>query len=204
MSAAPMGRPGWPLLACSTASMASARMALAMRSCWARDTIRRSSALVRDNGATAAAAKAFAFISTSPVRRRGYHVRPWSQLKRVLRPPLSMWLATRPECRREHAQRAAEPRIRYARMQHHVGSGQGGKRNARANLHGAGRCHAPRQRGDAEPGNDGSRDGRDAAADKGLDPWNLRLVQRARSEERRVGKECRSRWTRQHEKKTKK
>ena len=36
MSAAPMGRPGWPDLACSTASMASARMAFAMRSCSAR------------------------------------------------------------------------------------------------------------------------------------------------------------------------
>ncbi len=37
MSAAPIGRPGWPDLACSTASMARARMALAMRSCWARE-----------------------------------------------------------------------------------------------------------------------------------------------------------------------
>jgi hypothetical protein len=31
MSAAPIGRPGWPDFACSTASMASARIALAMR-----------------------------------------------------------------------------------------------------------------------------------------------------------------------------
>ena len=35
-SAAPIGSPGWPDFACSTASMASARMALAMRSCWVR------------------------------------------------------------------------------------------------------------------------------------------------------------------------
>src|SRR4051794_9221576 len=34
MSAAPMGSPGWPDFACSTASIASARMAFAMRS-WA-------------------------------------------------------------------------------------------------------------------------------------------------------------------------
>ncbi len=35
MSAAPIGRPGWPDFACSTASIASARIALAIRSCWA-------------------------------------------------------------------------------------------------------------------------------------------------------------------------
>src|SRR5215218_4849834 len=36
MSAAPIGRPGWPDFACSTASMASARIAFAIRSCSAR------------------------------------------------------------------------------------------------------------------------------------------------------------------------
>ncbi len=35
-SAAPIGRPGWPDFACSTASMARARIAFAMRSCWVR------------------------------------------------------------------------------------------------------------------------------------------------------------------------
>jgi hypothetical protein len=38
-SAAPIGRPGWPDLACSTASMASERIALAIRSCFSREDI---------------------------------------------------------------------------------------------------------------------------------------------------------------------
>ena len=36
MSAAPIGRPGWPELAFSTASMERKRIALAIRSCFSR------------------------------------------------------------------------------------------------------------------------------------------------------------------------
>src|SRR5262245_42285067 len=47
MSATPIGMPGCPDFACSTASMASARMALAMRWCWARaDGLAEASAVI--------------------------------------------------------------------------------------------------------------------------------------------------------------
>src|SRR4051812_3335544 len=96
MSAAPIGRPGWPDFACSTASMASARMAFAMRSCSARDNVMaRLSALVRGNGATAAAAaNAFAFIvKGSPCVVVDREASLPSQFKRAVTPRYSAaWL----------------------------------------------------------------------------------------------------------------
>ena len=63
-SAAPMGRPGWPDFACSTASIASARMALA-RSVGAGDAL---TAPWRSSCATAAVDEAGAFMEKAYLR----------------------------------------------------------------------------------------------------------------------------------------
>src|SRR5829696_4699629 len=57
ISAAPIGRPGWPDFACSTASMASARIALAMRSWSARGDAAVRLAAIDDAAAADAAAR---------------------------------------------------------------------------------------------------------------------------------------------------
>src|SRR5262249_60786308 len=56
ISATPIGMPGWPDFACSTASMASARMALAIRWCWGRaDWLAEASAVIDAAAAETAA-----------------------------------------------------------------------------------------------------------------------------------------------------
>src|SRR4051812_37910391 len=57
MSAAPIGNPGCPDFACSTASIASARMAFAMRSCSPRGNVvvRASDPPIDDDAAAAVA-----------------------------------------------------------------------------------------------------------------------------------------------------
>src|SRR5262245_52489706 len=66
MSAAPIGRPGWPDLAASTASIESARIALVMRSWCAR--FMSTSSPGRMDGA-AAAVDVFAVIGAYPDAR---------------------------------------------------------------------------------------------------------------------------------------
>lgn len=51
ISAAPIGMPGWPELAACTASIASARMALAMSLCWAELVFGANAALRFVSGA---------------------------------------------------------------------------------------------------------------------------------------------------------
>ncbi len=65
-SAAPIGRPGWPDFACSTASIASARMALAMALCATAELAAGCSR--RTGGATAAVGEAFALMEKACLR----------------------------------------------------------------------------------------------------------------------------------------
>jgi hypothetical protein len=81
MSAAPIGNPEWPDFAYSTASIASARIAFAMRSWWAR--VMGAPSPLREELATAAV-EAFVFMGTCPdgrwIPRAGHESNEWARL----------------------------------------------------------------------------------------------------------------------------
>lgn len=90
---------------------------------------------------------------------------------RAYQPRIAPWNAA------DSAASACWGRPPLARVQQHRQARHLGQSQPRADVDGAERQHAGRQRGHAQPGHDGRRDRRHAAADEDLAPRHRRLVQ---------------------------
>ena len=84
------------------------------------------------------------------------------------------------ERRRERAHRAGETRVGARECSTTSERGSFGSPAPAPISMLPGRSEAHRERRDAQTRRDGSRDGRDPAADKGLDPFDFRAIERAR------------------------